>query len=140
MEVVSGRQLLNATRSMSWDCWPPSPIVLEFPPVSSIVSVKYIDTNGTEQTVAASTYKLGALSGKLSLAYGQTWPTARQELEAITVTYVCGYGATRDLVPRDLRHAVLLIAAARHMNREDDTATDSFAERLASAYNAKEGG
>lgn len=65
-------------------------------PLISVSSIAYLDTNGDSQTLASSVYDVDVNTepGLVSLAYNQAWPTIRSQRNAITVTYLAGYGAT----------------------------------------------
>lgn len=68
---------------------------LRYPPFRGMVSVKYLDAGGVEQTVDPATYEVVGASGTgtpyLALAYGATWPTTRSSAEAVRVRYTAGY-------------------------------------------------
>lgn len=97
-------------------------IVLPRPPVQSVASIKYIDSSGADQTLAADRYKLAkAGTGEwfIEPAYGVTWPSVRNEMAAITVRFVAGYGgATTGNLPEPLRQAMLLLVGHFNENRE----------------------
>lgn len=90
-------------------------IVLPKPPVQSVTYVKYIDTSGVEQTLAANQYLLR--NGVIEPAYGVTWPSVREQMATVTVRYVCGYGAAA-AVPEQIKHAILLLVGHWFSHRE----------------------
>jgi uncharacterized phiE125 gp8 family phage protein len=104
------RALINQTLEIRQDCFTEC-IKLPHPPVSSITSVKYIDTDGTEQTLSSTLYVLDdyPLVPFIREVYGTTWPTARDEPNAVRVRYVAGYGANASDVPQLIREAIMLI-------------------------------
>jgi uncharacterized phiE125 gp8 family phage protein len=104
------RALISQTLEIRLDCFQEY-IYLPCPPVSSITSVKYIDTDGTEQTVSTSDYVLDdyPLVPFIREAYDSTWPTPRDEPNAVRVRYVAGYGANATDVPQLIREAIMLI-------------------------------
>lgn len=86
---------------------------LRWPTVSSLTSVVYDDQDGDSQTVAATVYELGTNHGTnyIHQKYNQYWPNdVRVHIEAITVTYVAGYGSSSSDVPTSIRRAILLYA------------------------------
>jgi len=98
---------------------------LPFGPVTSIVSAKYDDSDGVEQTVDPATYVLDpyAHPSRLCLAYGQTWPTARASHNSVRVRYVTGYERAAGsppvpVVPNTARAAMLLMLGHLYENRE----------------------
>lgn len=71
-------------------------IKLPFPDLQSVVSIKYIDIDGVEQTITASDYVVDTYDylGAVRPAYGLAWPSVRSEANAVRVQYKCGYGVT----------------------------------------------
>jgi len=63
------------------------------PPLISVSSIKYIDTAGVQQTLAAADYLVDAASrpGRICPAYGESWPSTRAQPNAVEVTFVAGY-------------------------------------------------
>ena len=72
------------------------------------------------QTVASSVYDVDTfrIPGRVTLGYGQSWPTPRDEFSAVRITHVCGYGTSGDDVDLNLRHACLLMISNMYENRE----------------------
>ena len=108
---VLNRALVTQTWQIDFDWFPRGAIRIPLPPLQSITSVQYIDTDGVTQTLAASKYKVLNINtptraGRIETAFGETWPSTRDEGEAVTVTFVAGYGA-RNAVPEHIRHLLL---------------------------------
>jgi uncharacterized phiE125 gp8 family phage protein len=103
------RALITQTLEIRLNCFQKF-IELPYPPVASITSVKYIDIDGTEQTVSSANYVLDdyPLVPFVREAYGTTWPSPRDEHNAVRVRYVAGYGAA-SAVPESIKEAVMLI-------------------------------
>jgi uncharacterized phiE125 gp8 family phage protein len=80
-------------------------------PITSIDSISYIDSNGSSQTWSSSNYTLdrGRASPTIWYAYDVTTPTIRNQVNAITVTYLAGY-ADAASVPVRWKQAILLLA------------------------------
>jgi uncharacterized phiE125 gp8 family phage protein len=118
-ENYTHRALCEKTLEYYCDAFP-CQIVLPQPPVQSATSVKYIDRDGVEQTLAASEYQLHAQNEPALIveAYGKTWPGTRDELNAVRVRYVAGY-ASADDVPGPIKAALLLMIGHLYENRED---------------------
>ena len=91
-------------------------------PVQSITTVKYIDVDGVQQTLAASEYKIDINSqpARLVPAYGKDWPSTRDEINAVEIQFICGYATLADLgtVKPMIAHAVKLLVAEWYENRE----------------------
>ena len=95
-------------------------IELPYPMLQAVTSVQYLDTNGTLQTIDPSqyVYTANATPGRIQPAYGTVWPVARPQIDAVQITYTCGYGATEASVPASTRLAMRALIAANYENRE----------------------
>lgn len=95
------------------DQWPSADVGFHLPvrPVSSVVSIQYVDTSGATQTWASSNYTLDAGRGSpvVWYAYNVTTPSLRSQRNAVTITYQAGY-ASAALVPQRWKQAILLLA------------------------------
>ncbi|NBJ13332.1 head-tail connector protein [Microvirga arsenatis] len=87
-------------------CWG-FDIRLPKPPLIEVVSVKYIDTDGAEQTYAPANYRAFGIGGQggIRLTGGASWPSLRYGPEAVTIRYRAGY----ESVPEPIRQAILLM-------------------------------
>lgn len=63
------------------------------PPLNSVTSITYVDTDGTTQTLAANQYQVDAVSipARIVPAYAVVWPTTREQLNAVTIRFSAGY-------------------------------------------------
>ena len=104
-EARIGRRLITQTVELVLDAFPVAEIDLTLPNVQSIVSVKYLDVAGVEQTVASNLYSLDASSTPCWLlpARDTDWPATLAAANAVRVRFVAGYGATAASVPDDIR-------------------------------------
>jgi hypothetical protein len=87
-------------------------ILLPCGPVQSVTSVVYVDTAGVSQTLVVTTdyvVDTSAEPARIYPAYGCSWPSARSQPNAITVTYVAGYGLAGANVPEPLLDAMYLL-------------------------------
>lgn len=145
-EVYTERAFINQTLTYSVDCfWGSDVLHLPRPPLSSVSSITYVDTDGNTQTVSSSIYSVDTDSepGRVYRAYSQTWPTPRQQRNAVTVTYVAGYGSSKTNVPDAIRTAIKMMVADMYENREVQQAgalaMNVTAMRLLDAYRVPEG-
>lgn len=104
---------------LTLDCFPPT-IELPVGPVLTATgfSIKYIDDAGDEKTLAGDKYKLSL--GERAIvrpSYGNTWPTTRAELDAVTVEFQAGW--TAGTLPPVIKAAVLLWLGDLYGNREN---------------------
>lgn len=99
-------------------------IFLRMPPFQSITSIKHIDTDGNEQTIASSVYALDAAddSGRIALKFNQSWPATRIQPESVTVEYKAGYGDAASDVPSSAKTCIKMIVLS-WWNREASVGT-----------------
>lgn len=125
-EAIEKQELSRALLTQTWklrlDRWPSSgQIRLPRPPLQSVSSITYIDSNGASQTLAASLYAVDAYAepGRVVPAYGETWPSLRTQagVPVVTVTYIAGW-TNRGLVPEGIRQAIKLLTGELWENRE----------------------
>lgn len=125
VENFTSRKLITQTWDLKLDAFPCGNCLdLPFAPVASVSSISYIDTAGTTQTWASSNYTVDAPSGAFAMpgritpAYQVIWPATRNVINAVTVRFVVGYGATVYTVPYLLRAAIKLLIGHWYANRE----------------------
>lgn len=106
-EHRTGRAFITQTLELVLDAFP-ADIELPRPPALAITSVKYYDTNGTQQTMDAALYSLDSNSEPAWLvpAYGESWPATYGIPNAVRVRYTAGYGAASD-VPSAIKAWIL---------------------------------
>ena len=119
-ENRTGRALASQTREAHRSRWPAGDYFeIPDPPLSSVTSLIYVDSAGTETTMTATTdYLVDADSdvGRIVLPYGTNWPSfISYPIRPIRVRYVCGYTDT----PEPIKHAMLLTIGNWYENRED---------------------
>jgi len=114
-------------------------IYLPRAPLISVDSVKYLDTDGSEQTLAASRYSIDAVSKPGRIRINDIPGTDADALNAVWVEYQAGYldsSVEADLqaaVPMVARQAMLLIIGYWYENREDFY-TDKYQAPRAARY------
>jgi uncharacterized phiE125 gp8 family phage protein len=113
------RALITQTIRLYLDAFPDGEIRLERPPLLDLVSVKYFDPAGVEQTMDAADYQVDEYSAppRLAPAPGKTWPTTREQMNAVAVEYSAGYGPGGADVPEPIRQAILLDVQDAYDNR-----------------------
>lgn len=98
-------------------------IALQNPPIVSVDAVKYLDTDGVEQTVPPSDYVLMDDAYAPYLFPVVNWPSTAQRPDAVRVTYTSGIDiedSPPDEVPDDLLQAMRLEIGAMFENREQE--------------------
>lgn len=120
-EKATRRQYINATWEWVLPYFPSADVfAVPKPPLSSITTIKYIDIAGDLQTLSDSVYDVDTHSdpGRIALAYNQSWPSTREDINAVTITLVAGYGTAPTDVPDDDRNAIMLLAGHWFEHRE----------------------
>lgn len=121
VERFTRRSLITQTWQLTNSCFPLWEIALPRPPFQSITSIQYVDDNGTTQTLSSSLYQVDGSSPALVCpAFNQSWPASRSlTANAVTITYVAGYGADSTTIPPEFVNLVAELVAFRFMNRGD---------------------
>lgn len=118
---VLGRALINQTWQQKLPYFPDCGVIgLDLSPIQSITSITYYDTDNMQQTLSNETYTIleDPLGVYVTLQVGQTWPDVACREDAVTITYVAGYGATASSVPAPIRQAIMLLVGQWYENRE----------------------
>jgi uncharacterized phiE125 gp8 family phage protein len=95
---------------------------------SAATSITYVDTTGATQTLATTVYKVTAPSrvpGKITLKYGQLWPSTYSEADVVTVTFKVGFSSSsEELIPA--KQAILHMVEEMYENRGLVNHTSNF--------------
>jgi uncharacterized phiE125 gp8 family phage protein len=116
-ESETARAFITQTWDLKLDAFSDS-IPLPLPPVQSVTSIKYIDTDGAEQSF--TDFVLTQCKGitYIVLAYEKSWPAIRSVPDAITIRFVAGYGDDPGDVPEPIKSAIKVTVADYYENRE----------------------
>lgn len=114
-----GFPVMERQWEMTFDSFPWQ-IQLPIPEITSVDSIKYVDTDGDEQTLAATEYQVDTTGDvtRIEPAYSKTWPSTRDVLAAVKVRFTAGYSTAAD-VPGDLKAGMLLVIGHLYENREE---------------------
>lgn len=109
-ENFTERAFINQTWELVLDCFPGNVIELARGKLQSITSIKYLDTNGVQQTLDSSKYVLDTDSepGRVYPAYGESWPSTQSIENSVRIRFVVGYGTDGSAVPNPIKEAVLI--------------------------------
>ncbi len=123
-QAITSRAFITQTLALYLDSFPlRGEIELYRPPLQSVTSVAYIDQDGSSQTFSSSNYWADANStpGRIVLDDTASWPSTDTRPNAVTVTYVAGYGDDATDIPEDILQAIYLIVGEWYRNRENST-------------------
>ena len=91
-------------------------------PLRSVTSIKYVNSTGGTSTFSSTAYDVDTARkpGVVWLGYAQSWPTTRDEHDALTVTYVAGHDTSTSGsgVPNLAKQACLLLVAHAFEERQ----------------------
>lgn len=122
------RALATQTLELALDEFPAAEIQIPRSPIQGIVSVKYMDGDGVEQTLAASAYTLDDYQepGWVLPAVDTTWPATQAVVNAVKIRYLAGYSLPNVVqthpLPSAIKAAMLLVLGALYENREQSAA------------------
>lgn len=128
VEHDSQRSLMPQTWQLKMDEFP-DVIELRKPPIVSVTSVTYLDSEGDSTTLSASLYDTDLVGepGRIVPADGTCWPTVDCVPNAVTVTFTAGYPGA---IPRAAVTAIMLNVKARFNGCEPGDAYWSNINRL----------
>jgi len=118
IERETNRAMVDTVFDQLFPAWPGDDMLYLLPhPVSVVGSIKYIDSDGVQQTLSTDVYdvQLGAQPVAVHLKYQQVWPTIRGDRYPVTIRYTAGYGAAAT-VPGALKAAVMILTEHLVMN------------------------
>lgn len=128
LERLTGLAVLSQTWEQASDGFPCASvdnprgaIVVRKPPLISVTSITYIDTDGNPQVLDGSAYTVNTrrFPGEIVAAYETQWPATRDVPNAVIVRFVAGYGTIGEQVPGALKSALLLMAGDLYAHREE---------------------
>jgi uncharacterized phiE125 gp8 family phage protein len=144
VEAHLRRALVEQTWVLTLDAWPPCDprsahpshaIRLPLPDLIAVEEVLYTDPAGVARSLDPAAYQVSTgCPGRIAPAPGRSWPATRRQMDAVAITYTCGYGSAAD-VPETVVQAMLLTIGNLYQNRESVVIGTIVAELpLAAAY------
>jgi len=117
-----GESFITQTWELSLEEWPKeNHIELPYSPLQSVTSVKYYDTDDTENTWSTSYYAVNTHynPGRVVKNYAQIWPSnVLRTSNGILIRYITGYGDLASDVPEEIKLAIKMIVGNLFENRE----------------------
>jgi len=132
LEQLTGRSLITTVWRAEWDYLPRAgtyagaptirSLALPVAPLISVASVKYLDTDGAEQTFSSANYTVETgldlnKCGRLWLNDTADWPDLGSFPGALRVQFTAGHGPAATDVPEQIRLAMLFLAAHWYESR-----------------------
>ena len=122
-ENFQNRAYITQTWELWLDEWSDNnSIRIPLPPLQSIESIKYYDTDDVEYIIAPTEYYVDTIDqfgGWVILNHNKVWPvTQLRPANGVCITFVAGYGDAGD-VPANVRAAILLILGHLYEHREE---------------------
>ena len=101
-------------------------------PVDSITSIAYVDADGNDQSVNEYQLATNRLDDILAPAFGENWPSSRDQFNAVTITYQAGMmaGSPPTLEHEDIKQAILLTLGDFWEHRESQFVGVSVAANM----------
>jgi len=124
VEMATSRQCITATWVLKLKNFPAGDIVLPIFPLQSITSIKYYDSNDTQQTWSSALYDVDTAMepGRVRPVSGEDYPSdVRGYTDDIEITFVSGDGDAASDVPDGVLAAIKILAANWFENREANT-------------------
>jgi uncharacterized phiE125 gp8 family phage protein len=112
---ILGRCLVEQQWVMTLDRFPACQVIeIPLPPCQSVDELSYIDGDGATQVITDYVvYGIGdTWPARLTHAWGGTWPTTRNQGDAVQITFTAGYGPDWNSVPEPIRQAIATMVAA----------------------------
>lgn len=124
-EEYTWRAFISQVWELTLDEWPEGvEISLPRGDVSAVVSVKYDDVSGAEQTLSSSNYLLdGCPPARIILKQDLSWPDLSDEALAVRIRYTAGFGAAAANVPQAIKQALLLLVSQLYEHRTPEVTT-----------------
>ena len=109
LEHAVGQRFMDQTWEVRLSAFPDGGEPIELPhPAKEVLSAKYVDPAGVDQTLPAAAFQLslGEYASALIPARGATWAAAGSGVDLV-ITVICGYGDTPDATPETARLYIL---------------------------------
>lgn len=144
-ESITNRALITQTWKLTLDVFPGNgygKIKIPKPPLQSIDSVTYLDTDGELQSLTDSPTSNWILeAGEPTIMvpdYDVTWPSTYDVPDAVNITFTCGYGDAAEDVPAAIRQWMMVYVAGMYEYREyaydKPMQAHGFIDRLLDSY------
>ena len=119
---ILGRAMVTQQLQYWAESFPSGKILkIPCPPLQSVESVKYYDSDEALQTLASGNYTVVKHKepGYVELGSDKSWPTSLSDRKyPVQVNFTAGYGDDYESVPVNLRHWIMMSVADLYLQRE----------------------
>lgn len=112
VELATGKAWAAQTWRATLDAFEDE-IVIPMGPVTAVVEITYLDSDGVSQTVADTDYTVDTESADCRIAPVTDWPTAQDIYNAVTIEFTVGPAAAKP----QIKQAITLLAQHWYENR-----------------------
>lgn len=118
-EIFQRKAYITQIWNVYFDFFPELPVFLPRSPVQSLLSIDYTDSDGSHAlNLDNFIIDVGACPARLSFKNGCSWPAVSlQNMNALSIRYIAGYGDTAEDVPDEIKDAIALYCVWRNENR-----------------------
>lgn len=131
LERVTHRQFMTATLLYALDCFPCQKTMFSIPrpPLQSVTSIQYYDSNNVLTTWPTTEYGVDSLSepGRIFLLPGHRWPSTYRIPNAIRITYLAGWDSA-EAIPARLKSLMLFLIGDFYHYRRGTSIEDFIQE------------
>ena len=120
-QLAARRTFISTTFDLYFDRWPLSSIEFPLPPLQSVTGFYFTDDDGVETEWDVSNYIVDTTSkiGRLQFKRTAVLPSVTlQEINAVRIRFVAGYGDNTENVPEIYRQAIKMLLGHYYENRE----------------------
>jgi len=121
VENFTRRALIEQSWKLTLDQFPCWEIYIPKPPLISITKFEYLNSLGLTASLTETVDFIKDIESepaRLTPFYLGTWPIAYNQMNAVSITYKCGYGAAAATVPTAIKQSILLLVGHWYNNRE----------------------
>jgi len=122
-EKFQNRAYITQTWNLILDDFPDGDVIeIPLPPLQSVSSITYYDTDDTAYTFSTDNYMVDTDSepGRVVLKYAKTWPSITlRPANAVVIQFIAGYGGAASDVPEHIIHAIKMLVGHLYENREN---------------------
>ncbi|MBL8538036.1 MAG: phage head-tail connector protein [Hyphomonadaceae bacterium] len=133
VEAGCGRVLITRRVRESLDIWrrdAAQGAILSSGPVTNVVAVRLLATNGAQSIIEADRYRLDGARDRPRLVFEAGLPATLRSVGGIEIEYDAGFAASAADLPVALRLATLTIVAALYEARQGDRLIPEAARAL----------